>query len=47
VDRWLDEPDPDHFDESGEGLWPRRRDVLSQRIKPLAPLWWRVWRWWR
>jgi hypothetical protein len=40
--RWLDEHEPDDPDED---LWPRRRDVLSGQTD--APLWWRIWRWWR
>jgi hypothetical protein len=43
-DRWLDEPDPE---DQGDDLWPRRRDVLTGETKHAAPLWWRIWRWWR
>jgi hypothetical protein len=42
--RWLDEPDPTDPDDD---LWPRRREVLSPDIKHTAPVWWRIWRWWR
>jgi hypothetical protein len=44
IARWLDEPDAD---DPNDDLWPRRREVLSDDVKPWAPAWWRTWRWWR
>jgi hypothetical protein len=35
------------WDWSDDGGWPSRAEAVRQTRRERAPLWWRVWRWWR